>query len=204
MQRIEARMLGLGTDGIRTPWYCRSAQLMGLLPDHFAYSSSVPNASAFFSRTTNSGCCTLFPYRTVGDFFEVPLTLPPDGGGEPERVYGTLRSLADRIVERRGVVVTTLHPQPHQSAKSEILRAYSDFLEDLQVRRGDELWHATPGEIAARYKEAILEAKPVRAEPAREPEPAPRSEPGPEPVAELEPDSELPPPLSGRDDPWLP
>jgi peptidoglycan/xylan/chitin deacetylase (PgdA/CDA1 family) len=203
MRRIEARMLGLGAAGFRTPWYCRSAQLMGILPDHFAYSSSVPNASAFFSRSTNSGCCTLFPYRTVGDFFEVPLTLPPDGGAEPERFYGTLRSLADRIIERRGVVMATLHPQPHQSAKSEILRAYSDFLEDLQTRRGAEIWHATPGEIVARYRDAIREAaetRPLRAEPEPPPPPPPR-EPEPEPAAE--PEAEPMPEPVGRD-PWLP
>lgn len=157
MTRIEARMRGLGASGIRTPWYCRSAQLMGVLADHFAYSSSVPNASAFFSKGTNSGCCTIFPYRTVGELVEVPLTLPPDTAGEPERVYGAFRDLADRIIEWRGVVVVTLHPQPPQSAKPERLRAYFDFLEDLAERRGDELWHATPGEIAARYRDAILD-----------------------------------------------
>jgi hypothetical protein len=183
---------------------------MSILPDHFAYSSSVPNASAGFSRGTNSGCCTLFPYRTVGDFFEVPLTLPADGAGEPERVYGTLRTLADRIVERGGAVVSTLHLEPHRSAQTEILRAYSDFLEDLQARRGDELWHATPGEIAARYRDAIGEARPVH-RPEREPEPVPRSEPAPygEPAAPSEtqpaPEAELPPPPPGRrEDPWLP
>jgi len=205
MQRIEERMLGLGAEGIRTPWYCRSAQLMSILPDHFAYSSSVPNASAAFSRTTNSGCCTLFPYRTVGDFFELPLTLPPDTGRDPERVYGTLRSLADQIIERRGVVVATLHPQPYQSAKSEVLRAYSDFLEDLQARRGAEIWHATPLEIATRYRNAILDARPARSEPLREPEPATLAEPRPDAeAAELEPASEPEPSAEPLADPWLP
>ena len=109
----------------------------------------------------------------------VPLTLPTDSSGEPERVYGTLRALAERIIERRGVVVITLHPQPHQSGKPAHLRAYSDFLEDLEARHGNVLWHATPAEIAARYRDAILEARPPA--PERAPEPVPQQLPEPEP-----------------------
>lgn len=203
MQRIRQRMEGLAEGGVRTPLYCRSAQLMGVLAESFGYSSSVPNASASFSNGTNSGCCTLFPYRTVDEFFELPLTLPPDDGGEPERVYGTLRSLADRIVDRRGVVVVTLRLQPHQSARPEMLRAWSDFLEDLVTRRGSELWHATPGEIVARYRDAILAARPER-EPARAPSRPPALAPAatPEPAPEDAPEPDDAP--AAHDDPWLP
>ena len=74
------------------------------------------------------------------------------------------------------MVVVVLHPQPHQSASPERLRAYSDFLEDLETRRGDELWHATPGEIAACYRHAILAARDVE-DPAPFPRSAPREKP---------------------------
>lgn len=155
LERARQRFAGLDAPGIRTPWYCRGPQLVELLGEQFSYSSSVPNASAFFSSRSNSGCCTVFPYRPAADLLELPLTLPPDTAGEPGPLYELLERLADRVIELGGVVVITLHPQPHQSANEAGLRAYAGFLRSLAERRGGELWQATPSQIVDRYREAL-------------------------------------------------
>lgn len=165
MRLAEERLAGLGASGIRTPWYCRSPQLMQVLSEHFDYSSSVPNASAFFSSRSNSGCCTVFPYQVSPGLAELPLTLPPDTAGDPATIYRTLQSVSEGIIERGGVVVITLHPQPHQSGNEAGLRAYADFLRTLHERNGGNLWQATPQEIVARYRRAILGDENLRASP---------------------------------------
>jgi peptidoglycan/xylan/chitin deacetylase (PgdA/CDA1 family) len=166
MRRIEKRFAGLAPRGIRTPWYCRSPGLFEVLGRHFAYDSSVPNASGFFSAGSNSGCCSLFPYAPgrAGTLYELPMTLPPDGFADLEAGYSSLRDIAERVIDGGGVVVVTMHPQPHQSANAEGLEHFFAFLEDLagsahlmdrSSAARTRLWHATPGEIVARYHFAI-------------------------------------------------
>ncbi len=157
MRLAAERFEGLGSTGIRTPWYCRSEQLMGVIGSHFAYSSSVPNSSAFYSRETNSGCCTVLPYRPRPGLFELPLTLPPDTTGPPDSLYPLLEGLVERIIALGGVVVATLHPQPHQSANDAGLRGFTDFIREMQERRGTELWQATPSEIVDRYRKSLTQ-----------------------------------------------
>lgn len=152
MRRIEERFAGLEPRGIRTPWYARSPRLFDVLARHFAYDSSVPNASAFFSARSHSGCCSVFPYPARGSLWELPLTLPTDDFADFEAGYRGLRDIAEAIVARRGVVVVTLHPEPHQSGNAAALAPYFEFLRDLARRFAGKLWQATPREIVERYR----------------------------------------------------
>jgi peptidoglycan/xylan/chitin deacetylase (PgdA/CDA1 family) len=162
-RRVEkslARLQGLGVSGIRTPWYCRSPQLFEVLSRRFSYDTSVPNSSAFFSTESNSGCCTIFPYEPRDGVYELPMTLPPDTSLDRDAGYAGLMEIVDRIVDGGGVVVVVLHPQPHQSANAQGLRAYFEFLRQLLARHGDRLWHATPCEIVQRYRDVMRSEAP--------------------------------------------
>lgn len=149
--RIAGRFSPRRVDGMRTPWYSRSPQLFQQLSNHFRYDSSVPNASGSFSSGSNSGCCTVFPYRATDGLMELPLTLPPDDVFDPSAGYALARQATDAIVEQGGVVVVILHPQPHQSANTEGITHFTSFLRWLQATHGERLWSATPLEIVDRY-----------------------------------------------------
>lgn len=151
VQKIRDRFQGLRLEGIRTPWYCRSEGLFRVLAPHFRYDTSVPNASGFFSSDTNSGCCTFFPYRTASGLVELPMTLPPDTALSGDSGFDALLTGSAEIIEQGGVVVITMHPQPHQSANRPALARYFRFLDRLATRSGDRLWQATPGEIVRHY-----------------------------------------------------
>jgi peptidoglycan/xylan/chitin deacetylase (PgdA/CDA1 family) len=152
IERIVRRMDGLGVRGMRTPWYARSPGLLAEIARRFAYDSSVPNASGFFSARTRSGCCTVFPYEAAPGLVEVPMTLPPDSAVPVGRRRRVLGEVADAVVERGGVVVVTFHPQPHQSANEAGLASHRELLRDLRERHGGALWCATPAEIAERCR----------------------------------------------------
>lgn len=152
MQRAKARCAPLRGSGVRTPWYCRSEQLFGVLEQHFAWDSSVPNASGFFTSQSNSGCCSLLPYRPRPGLIELPMTLPPDTALDEPFGYDALLELADSIIDSAGVVVATLHPQPHQSANDAGLSSWFGFLGKLSER---EIWCETPGAIIRHYTESI-------------------------------------------------
>jgi peptidoglycan/xylan/chitin deacetylase (PgdA/CDA1 family) len=157
MRRIAARFAGRAVAGMRTPWYCRSEQLHRVLGRHFQYDSSVPNASGFFSSETNSGCCSFLPYRTRSGIMELPMTLPPDTAIDGKAGYDELLRCADPILALGGVVVVTMHPQPHQSGSPAALRRYLHFLEQLAERCSDRAWRATPREIVRHYEDALLD-----------------------------------------------
>ena len=84
---------------------------------------------------------------------ELPLTLPPDDVVDPAAGYAVERMATDAIVERGGVVVVILHPQPQQSANSEGIAHFTRFLRWLRSTHGEHLWSATPSEIVNRYCE---------------------------------------------------
>jgi peptidoglycan/xylan/chitin deacetylase (PgdA/CDA1 family) len=153
LERIARRFSPRSVEGIRTPWYSRSPELFEQLARRFRYDTSVPNASGFFSTGSNSGCCTVFPYRASDGLVELPLTLPPDDVFDPAAGYALARRTTDAIVERGGVVVVILHPQPHQSANPEGIGHFSSFLRWLRTTHGEQLWSATPLEIVNRYCE---------------------------------------------------
>ncbi len=164
MLRIAERFAGLDIQGIRTPWYCRSKQLFAVLARHFSYDSSVPNASGFFSSGSNSGCSSFFPYRPQEKLIELPMTLPPDTALHPAQGYDSLWLLADEIIEQGGVVVITLHPQPHQSANERGLARYYGFLQRLADSHGSRVWHATPRAVVRRYAQALGAERTLRQE----------------------------------------
>ena len=153
-RRIERALERLGDHtvaGIRTPWNCRSPGLLRVLASRFAYDASVPSASSFYSSGSNSGCCSVFPFRHPCGLVEVPATLPPDTGLPASERIAILTEVADRVVELGGVVNLTLHPQPHQSGRPAEIAAFADLLSELSRRHGERLWRATPGEIAELY-----------------------------------------------------
>jgi len=154
MRRIGARLAGLAATGIRTPWYARSPGLDAVLARHFRYDASVPNASAFFSRGSASGCASVLPFEGAGGLLRLPITLPPDTALDPASAERDLLALAGRIVAAGGVVVATLHPQPHQSGNAAGLARWLGFLAALRARHGAELWAATPAAVVEAYRAA--------------------------------------------------
>jgi peptidoglycan/xylan/chitin deacetylase (PgdA/CDA1 family) len=155
MQRAGTRLAGLAATGIRTPWYARSAGLDAVLARHYRYDASVPNASSFFSRGSASGCASVLPYAGAGGLLRLPITLPPDTAFDPARAAAELLALAGRIVAAGGVVVATLHPQPHQSGNAAGIARWLAWLEALRARHGHELWAATPAAVVEAYCGAL-------------------------------------------------
>jgi peptidoglycan/xylan/chitin deacetylase (PgdA/CDA1 family) len=155
MRKARQRFEGLGASGVRTPWYCRDPDLFRVLARYFSYDSSVPNVGTLDSATSNSGCCTIFPYRPVDGLFELPLTLPPDTFSDLAAGYRRLREVADAIIARGGVVVVILHPEPQQSANDAGISHYLAFLRGLDDDYGRRLWRATPLEIVTRYRDIL-------------------------------------------------
>jgi peptidoglycan/xylan/chitin deacetylase (PgdA/CDA1 family) len=152
LERIRERMAGLGVSGLRTPWYARTPALFAAIAGRFAHDSSVPNASAFFSTRSRSGCCALTPWEPVPGLVELPMTLPPDTALPVARRRAEQGALADAIVARGGLVVVTLHPQPHQSGNAAGVEAHLGLLRDVRERHGAALWGATPAAIVEWYR----------------------------------------------------
>ena len=152
LERILQRMAGHGVSGLRTPWYARAPGLFAAIAGRFAHDSSVPNTSGFFSSRTRSGCCSLLPYEPAPGLVEIPMTLPPDTALRVERRRIALGEVAEAIIERGGVVVVTMHPQPHQSGNAAGLEAHLGLLRDLRERHGASLWCTTPGAIVEWYR----------------------------------------------------
>ncbi len=152
LEKVRQRFAGLDLHGLRTPWYARSHSLFAAMEDRFAYGTSVPNTSGFFSKHTRSGCCSVFPYEPRPRLVELPMTLPPDTSVSLGRRRDVIGTIAAAIVERGGVVVTTLHPQPHQSGNEAGLDSYFGLLRDLRERFDGDLWCATPMTIVERCR----------------------------------------------------
>ena len=85
------------------------------------------------------------------------MTLPPDTAIDGKAGYDELLRCADPILALGGVVVVTMHPQPHQSGSPAALRRYLHFLEQLAERCSDRAWRATPREIVRHYEDALLD-----------------------------------------------
>ena len=109
---------------------------METLSNLFEYDSSIPNVSSYFTKVSRNGCAAINPYYTHGNMIELPLTLPMDNAQKLMNISlndfweGQVQK-AKAIIERGGLVVLSLHPQPYQSANNEALKAYELALKEL-------------------------------------------------------------------------
>ncbi|MGA2034852.1 MAG: hypothetical protein ABSG68_21590 [Thermoguttaceae bacterium] len=136
--------------GFRSEWLWRTSDFLSVLARVFDYDSSVPTASSSFTSRSRNGCGTCYPYLTYGDLVELPLTLPMDearrtSGLGLEAFWRRQVERASKIIERGGLVMLSLHPQPHQAANSPTLTAVKAAIRDLVSI--PNLWIARPDHI---------------------------------------------------------
>jgi peptidoglycan/xylan/chitin deacetylase (PgdA/CDA1 family) len=139
-----------GVRGFRSEWLWRTPTFLQAIGQEFDYDSSIPTVSRLFTSHSRNGCGTAFPYRTHGDLVELPITLPIDDDrhlrGEPvDQFWRDQVERAHHLVERGGMLLFLLHPQPHQAANDETLAAVDLALEQLDSI--PDLWNARPDEI---------------------------------------------------------
>ncbi len=115
--------------GFRSEYLWRTPSFLETLSNLFEYDSSIPNVSSYFTKVSRNGCAAINPYYTHGNMIELPLTLPMDNAQKLMNISlndfweGQVQK-AKAIIERGGLVVLSLHPQPYQSANNEALKAY--------------------------------------------------------------------------------
>lgn len=139
--------------GFRSPSLLRSAELFNVLKDLFLYDSSVPDTEAFLQIAPRSGCCTVFPYKTQGKLWELPITLPLDStllalGYKPDKIYGIWKDKIEWIKKIGGMVQIATHSESYYSGNSDMLRVYEKLL-DFISHDSDYCWIAKPQEIVA-------------------------------------------------------
>lgn len=137
--------------GFRSEWLWRTPSFLTAIADVFDYDSSVPLVSPCFTCQSQNGCGTCFPYLTHNDMIELPLTLPMDddvhiSGLGLEAFWRLQVNRARHIIDRGGLVVLSLHTQPHQAANKATLRAVKTAIQELVAIPG--LWIARPDQIA--------------------------------------------------------
>lgn len=138
--------------GFRSEWLWRTPDFLHMLAAVFQYDTSVPTSSDIFTPVTGNGCGSIFPYRTHGGLIELPLTLPMDEAvhrfpGSLDDFWNSQVVRAERVVAERGVVMLSLHPQPHQAANLTTLTAVTSAIRRICALPG--LWLARPDELAA-------------------------------------------------------
>jgi peptidoglycan/xylan/chitin deacetylase (PgdA/CDA1 family) len=137
--------------GFRSEWLYRSPQFLQALAGVFRYDSSVPSEDSFLTQKTANGCSSCFPYRTYGDLLELPLSLPMDearraSGWSAEEFWRKQSDRCRAILQLGGLIMLSLHPQPHQAANEETLQAMEPTLRELAEE--PRLWIARPDAIA--------------------------------------------------------
>jgi hypothetical protein len=140
-----------GLRGFRSEWLWRTPQFLSTLARIFEYDTSVPTVSSLFTSGCRNGCGTCLPYITFGGMIELPLTLPMDehrhsSGLELDVFWHAQVERAAHIIERGGLVMLSLHPQPHQAANAPTLAAVSSALKEIASI--GNLWLARPDQIA--------------------------------------------------------
>jgi hypothetical protein len=112
----------------------------------FSYDMSVPNTAHLDPQ--RGGCCTVMPYF-IGDILELPVTATQDYS-----LFHILRDYSinlwkrqiELIMERHGLISFIVHPDYIIGSRER--RTYEALLAHLaQLRQGDSLWTATPGEV---------------------------------------------------------
>lgn len=147
-------------EGFRSEWLWRSPNFLEEMSALFKYDSSVPNVSSMLTRRTRNGCGTCLPYKTYGNLLELPLTLPQDTDRVLEReslsqFWRRQEARAERIASRGGLVMLSLHPQPHQSASHAALKPLESCL--ARIAAIDGLRRARPDRIAHWVKKQSVE-----------------------------------------------
>jgi len=137
--------------GFRSEWLWRTPPFLLTIARLFDYDTSVPTVSSFFTSECRNGCGTYFPYVTHGNMIELPLTLPMDddvhaSGLGLEEFWRLQVERALRIIDRGGLVMLSLHVQPHQAANNATLQAVKKAIGELVAVPG--LWIARPDRIA--------------------------------------------------------
>ena len=140
-----------GLRGFRPEWLWRTPTFLATLAQLFDYDTSVPTVSSGFTSHSRNGCGTCWPYVTHGDLLELPLTVPMDearhlSGLEPGPFWRGQFERSRKILERGGLVMLSLHPQPHQAANEATLTAVAAALQELVDVPG--VWIARPDQIA--------------------------------------------------------
>jgi hypothetical protein len=139
-----------GAKGFRSEWLFRTPGFLSALSSVFKYDSSVPSSVTFLTSDTANGCSSCLPYRTHGGLIELPLSLPMDehrhtSGLSLHAFWKRQTELAQAIVGHGGLIVLSLHPQPHQAANAETLAEVASTLKAISSL--PDLWIARPEEI---------------------------------------------------------
>lgn len=138
--------------GFRSEWLYRTPRFLSALAELFVYDSSIPSSLSVLTSETANGCGSCLPYRTHGGLLELPLSLPMDEarhgmGLSPEAFWRKQSATVERIVELGGLIVLSVHPQSHQFANEESVRAIEPLLRSISA--DSSIWIARPDEIAA-------------------------------------------------------
>jgi hypothetical protein len=136
--------------GFRSEWLFRTPEFLTAIGACFDYDSSIPAVNPLFSSRSFNGCGTCHPFQTHGGLWELPLSIPMDEDRhllpqDEASFWATLAVRSEQVIECGGLIVMTLHPQPHQMANEKVLRQVEMVLERIATR--EDLWLARPDEV---------------------------------------------------------
>jgi len=137
--------------GFRSPWLMRTDEMFRVLAERFEYDSSTSDTSRGSPRRKGNGCCTVFPFVREG-IRELPITVPMDAtliymGLSPSDMLDTWKRKVEWIRQVGGLAVLCTHPEPHFSARREMMLVYERFLTWLSEQ--PDVWCATAREVCA-------------------------------------------------------
>ncbi len=122
--------------GYRSSSLLTSEKLFDVLPNFFAYDSSVADTENSIPGSTARGCCSVFPYRK-GRMLEIPLTVPMDSTlifyrYTPQEIYNLWVKKISFIRRVSGLAVITTHTESHFSGNQEMLRIYGKIIDYIR------------------------------------------------------------------------
>lgn len=144
--------------GFRSEWLWRNERLMLEIAKIFKYDTSIPTISDFLTKISRNGCATFLPYKTFGNITELPVSLPMDEERKilntgVEKFWEYQFEKTKKIIEQGGVANITIHPQPHQFANEKSIKAFTNYLKQIDKING--LWKPLPINIVERYDNLI-------------------------------------------------
>ena len=148
----------LDVKGFRSPSLLRSRQLFEALEDLFLYDTSVPDTEAFLQIAPRSGCCTVFPYKILGNLLELPITLPLDStllalNFKPNQIYEVWKEKIGWIKKLGGMAHIATHAESYYCGSSDMLRAYEQLLDFIS--KDSDCWIANPKDLAIWWQEKV-------------------------------------------------